>query len=250
MDASGLQSPPERLRSPSVEELGRLHQEIHIWMSQNRYQLQPVDNRPIWRVQNTTLTISTGLGVGSFYAMKRFRPNVRFPFDVVVPFLTFFVTHRFAQASQMPGLYDDLLRLPSPLGESARRILGAIRGGGKLPSQDLTGARGQPGRPTADARSSDADAAAEPRAEGWGQVPMPAELPKDAATGAMPAPAASGGSDAFGGSSSSSDGQGAAASWGPVDAGWDGQDDKASAASAPRRKTWDEIRAEIAAKKG
>lgn len=126
--------PTSRLTS---NELPRLHQELGLWMAHTRYQLQAADRTPIWRVQNTSMTISAGAGIGAYFAVKRFRPSVKFPFDTIVPFVCFYLTHRAAQVWQMPGLYDSFLFTGSPLGERAREILQALRKGGKLPSQEF-----------------------------------------------------------------------------------------------------------------
>ncbi|CAK9045916.1 unnamed protein product [Durusdinium trenchii] len=95
------------------------------------------DRIPLYRLENTSITWATGVGLGSYFALKRFRPSIAFPWDVVPPFVTFWLTHRFAQAAQMPQVWDSLLGLPSPLGDTARGILAAVRTDKRLPSEDF-----------------------------------------------------------------------------------------------------------------
>eukprot|EP00421_Protoceratium_reticulatum_P074131 CAMPEP_0168411650 /NCGR_PEP_ID=MMETSP0228-20121227/28308_1 /TAXON_ID=133427 /ORGANISM="Protoceratium reticulatum, Strain CCCM 535 (=CCMP 1889)" /LENGTH=136 /DNA_ID=CAMNT_0008425399 /DNA_START=69 /DNA_END=476 /DNA_ORIENTATION=+ len=119
-----------RIPRPSMQELPRLHQELGIWMAHTKYHLQPVERSPVWRVQNTSMTLSTGSGIGAYYLLKRWRPSLKFPFDILPPFIMFYLTHQAAQRWQLSGLYDSFLALSSPLGVQARQVLLSLRSGG------------------------------------------------------------------------------------------------------------------------
>lgn len=234
MDA-GMQRP---VPPPSMEEVQRLHQELNTWMSHTRYQLQAADYKPIWRVQNTALTLSTGAGLGAYVAVRRFRPGTKFPFDLIPAFVMYYFSHRIAHSVQSPGLYYSILNLESPMGSKARDILGAMRSGKPLPSTEFEKQRvpvrppqGQPGR----------------------EVPFPEPagftLPdNDAPASISAADGVKGGVDPWvgGGIDSMEAGN---SSWGahppaPERAGTPGE-------AAPRpRRTWEEIRAQAAAQQG
>lgn len=204
-----------------------MHQELGLWMAHTRYQVQRIDCIPIWRAQNTTITISTGVAVGFFFLTKRFAPSVRYPVDILPPFLGFASTHMGFQAWQLPGLCNAFLSLSTPLGAKTREILDSIRSNGKLPSHEFgsklpaTQARTPP-EPTA---ASDAD--------------IPAA---DAFTPAMPrqAPAA----DPWGETSP------APAHWGTGEEkdAWSALPADGNVSRMSQRRTWDEIRAANAAK--
>eukprot|EP00442_Polarella_glacialis_P023325 CAMPEP_0115049196 /NCGR_PEP_ID=MMETSP0227-20121206/1048_1 /TAXON_ID=89957 /ORGANISM="Polarella glacialis, Strain CCMP 1383" /LENGTH=74 /DNA_ID=CAMNT_0002432821 /DNA_START=88 /DNA_END=308 /DNA_ORIENTATION=- len=72
-DSMDMSAQWARIPRPSMQELPRLHQELGIWMANTRYQLHDVDRTPLWRVQNTSMLVSTGVGMGAYFAMKRFR---------------------------------------------------------------------------------------------------------------------------------------------------------------------------------
>mmetsp|Transcript_77579 Transcript_77579/g.169834 ORF Transcript_77579/g.169834 Transcript_77579/m.169834 type:complete len:275 (+) Transcript_77579:163-987(+) len=126
-----------KLASPSIQELPKLHQELGLWMAHTRYQAQPMDQMQIWRMQNTSVTFSTAAGIMSFFFFKRFNPAAKFPLDLIPPFFMFYFTHRAAQAAQLPGLYESFLVLSTPMGFKAREILQAMRENGRLPSHEF-----------------------------------------------------------------------------------------------------------------
>eukprot|EP00928_Gymnodinium_smaydae_P047782 TRINITY_DN31912_c0_g1_i1.p1 TRINITY_DN31912_c0_g1~~TRINITY_DN31912_c0_g1_i1.p1 ORF type:complete len:267 (+),score=50.92 TRINITY_DN31912_c0_g1_i1:95-895(+) len=215
-------------------ELPRLHKELGLWMAHTRYQLKPVDQQPIYRVQNTTMTLSTGTGIGTYYIMKRLRPSMRFPIDIIPPFVAFYLTHRAAQAWQMPGLYESLLSAPSPLGERAREILHSLRHGGRLPSDEFGTQLPQQMRP-----APGAGGAGEASTDAFGFDAAPAPAPAAGSSGA-PAAADAASADAWAQGDSIDNLAGTPAWTGPVEG--------ADAPPKPARTTtWDEIRARSAA---
>eukprot|EP00930_Biecheleria_cincta_P044603 TRINITY_DN30698_c0_g1_i1.p1 TRINITY_DN30698_c0_g1~~TRINITY_DN30698_c0_g1_i1.p1 ORF type:complete len:298 (-),score=46.18 TRINITY_DN30698_c0_g1_i1:20-808(-) len=249
-----------RIPRPTMQELPRLHQELGIWMSNARYQLSEVDRIPLWRVQNTSMTVATGAGIGVYFLMKRYRPSIKFPIDVIPPFVTFYLTHRTAQVYQMPGLWDSFLSLPSQLGSTSRGILEALRKGQRLPSDEF-GAAGTRPRPmpvpAASSSSKEPAAQVEPLAPSAGGVSMPspvesstpswgsggytAQMPQDPPAPAAPDPWALPDAGATPGAAPSSP-------WGTAGSeSWGGGE---QAAAPPKRMSWDEIRARNAAKEG
>mmetsp|Transcript_47834 Transcript_47834/g.104114 ORF Transcript_47834/g.104114 Transcript_47834/m.104114 type:complete len:224 (-) Transcript_47834:116-787(-) len=134
-----------RMERPSMQEMPRLQSELQVWIARSRYQLQEADRMPINRLHNTSMTLATGAGAASFFAVKRFRPGLAFPWDIVPGFVLFYITHRVAHRVQLPTFYDDLFASKTPLGFRSREILTAIRGGGSLPSHELEGSL-QPGQ--------------------------------------------------------------------------------------------------------
>ena len=197
-----------RIQRPNMQELQKLHYEMQLWMSHTRYQLHEVDRIPLWRVQNTSVTLATGLSFGCYFLFKRIRPGLTFPVDIIPPFLTFYATHRIAQVSQMGALWDSFLSLPSPLGDTARGLLAAVRANSKLPSDTFRRA-----------------APAPEGAAGSLPVPKPeagnAFFPEAAQPGPKDDPWGTGGSSA-----------------------WDG--DASDTKSSQRGTSWDEIRARSA----
>lgn len=126
-----------RTSAPTSQELPRLHQELGIWIANTRYKMENSDRVHIWKVQNTSMVIATGVGVGAYLLLKRFQPAIKFPWDTVPTFAAFYLTNRVSDAVQMPGLYNTFVRSPSPLGDRARDILQAIRNKGRLPSDEF-----------------------------------------------------------------------------------------------------------------
>lgn len=128
---------PSPFPRPTPKEVLRLHSEFQIWMRFGNYKLQSMDNMPLWRLRNTSMVLSTGAGVGAYFTLGHFSRSSRFPFGLVSSIATFFVVHHLTYASQLRGLYDTFLSLPSPLGEKARRILTDLREeSGHLPSEE------------------------------------------------------------------------------------------------------------------
>jgi len=128
-----------------------LHRELQMWIMNSGYQLQEREHRPVWRMHNTSLTLATGTGMGTYFLLKRFRPKAGLPLLCGIPTVAFYLAYRSFQFSQLGQLYDSLLVLPTPLGIRAREILSTLRNGdGRLPSDEY-GAR---------ARMSGASAAA------------------------------------------------------------------------------------------
>lgn len=247
---------------PTYQELPRLHQELGIWMSNARYQLSEVDRIPLWRVQNTSMTVSTGAGIGVYFLMKRFRPSIRFPIDVIPPFVTFYLTHRTAQVYQMPGLWDSFLSLPSQLGSTSRGILEALRKGQRMPSDEFGTASARPRPAPMPASSPSKEPAAQvealpPAAGGvggpspvessaptWGAGGYTGQVPQEPLAPAAPDPWAS--SDA--GSVGAMPGAMPTSPWGaPGNESWTGGE---QSTAPPKRLSWDEIRARNAAKEG
>lgn len=191
-------------------------------MSHTRYQLQEVDRIPLYRMENTSITVATGLGMGSYFALKRLRPGIAFPFDILAPLVTFCFTHRIAQAAQMPGVWDTFLGLPSPLGDTARKLLAAVRGNKRLPSDDFGRMR-----PAQEAHPQQREA----EGQGTPEFNVAPEVP-----GGLAGP---GGPGSFGIREEPAEPD----TWGS--APWGGQD---SASIAPKRTSWEEIRARAAQK--
>ena len=213
-----------RIPRPNLQELQKVHQELGLWMSHTRYQLHEVDRIPLYRLQNTSITMATGLGMGSYFALKRLRPGITFPLDVLAPFVTFCFTHRLAQAAQMPSLWDTFLGLPSPLGDTARSVLAAVRSNKRLPSDDFGRLRPRE-EPAKGPPAEGVEAASQQKEE----VSMPGFM---------------GGAPAMPGSSAPTKEEPEDA-WGSMS--WAGQD---SGSDAPKRTSWEEIRARAAQKDG
>lgn len=136
-DASQSTGAAPVVRRPSQQELYPLHRELQIWMALSKYQLQGLEHRPVWMVNNTSLTLSMGCGLGAYACIRHYRPGwTSLPKQVVPPFAAFYLTFQLAQSIQLPWLYERLLTAPSPLGSQSRAILDAIRTGGRLPSAD------------------------------------------------------------------------------------------------------------------
>merc|ERR1719313_3292575 len=76
--------------------------------------------------------------MGTHALIRMHRPNwmSSLPKQIVPPFCAFYLAFQTAQTFQLPGMYDQLLVLPSPLGARCREILELIRSGGRLPSVD------------------------------------------------------------------------------------------------------------------
>jgi len=233
---------------PSMQELPKMHQELGLWMAHTRYQVQSIDQIPVWRVQNTSITLSTGAGVSSFFLFRRLAPGLRFPIDIIPPFITFYLTHRAVQVWQLPGLYDSFLSLSSPLGFKAREILESIRNKGRLPSDEFgkayPAAPGAPGARSGQERSAPDDAGVDrtfgsvyPAGNSMDSATTPPP-PTDVAFPETPAPLADPWQESMSGGGDLSSGGGDP--WGPA-AG-------AQSQGPPRRRTWDEIRAHQAAR--
>jgi len=236
-----------------MQELPRLHQELGIWMSNTRYQLHDVDRNPLWRVQNTSMTVSTGMGIGAYFVQKRIRPGIKFPIDIIPPFVCFYLTHRAAQVYQMPGLWDSFLGLPSPLGATARGILEALRKGQRLPSAEFgTGLPRQPPSQRSVPASAAQEAAGLPAAESWS--PGTPEAPQAPAENSTP----SWGSGGFNGAAQEPTPQPPSqdpwadnsnlANLTPVSDSWEGLSGSEEAKQVPKRLSWEEIRARNAQK--
>lgn len=236
------------LRPPGVEELPRLHRELGIWMSNTKYQLQPVDCLPLWRVQNTTMTVATGAGISAYYLLQKMRPGMKFPISTVPPFIAFYFTYHAAQASQMPGLYRSLLSLPSPLGSITRDILGSLRNKGKLPSDDYGSRLPAPGMPRPPQQDGPASEAFPAESSSWGSRPAAYPPPEAPSTSFQqswspppeppPPPAPSQGQwDGFDGGAIP-----------PSNDPW--ATEQSQAPKAKKTRTWDEIRAEAARNAG
>eukprot|EP00927_Polykrikos_kofoidii_P056302 TRINITY_DN50456_c0_g1_i1.p1 TRINITY_DN50456_c0_g1~~TRINITY_DN50456_c0_g1_i1.p1 ORF type:complete len:245 (+),score=35.73 TRINITY_DN50456_c0_g1_i1:47-736(+) len=215
------------------QELPKLHQQLSTWLMQSKYQLQPNEYRPIWRAQNTSLTLATGSGVGSYYLMRRHFPKLRFPMDLFAPCVTFYLSYRTSQGFQMYSMYESILNMPSPLGESARNLLGTMRGDETSPLQELAKSRG-----SVAARDEDRTEEARKLVGGKEGSDVPVDF------GNEPSgkdPWASTGADIMGGTAA--DG---------LEPSWSGADGFGTVADAqpkpPKRRTWDEIRAEAAQK--
>jgi len=138
-------SQPSVIARPSNPEVIRLHRELQIWMMHTRYHLQGVDNQPVWRMHNTSLTLGTGGGIGTFFVFRKFVPKLKFPFSFIPPTVLFYLTYRASQVQQLPNLYGALLTLPTPLGAKGREVLSALRdGGAQLPSQEFANQKAPP----------------------------------------------------------------------------------------------------------
>lgn len=227
-----------------MEELPRLHRELGIWMSNTKYHLQPIDCVPLWRVQNTTMTVATGTGIGAYYLLNKMRPGMKFPFSTLPPFIAFYITYHAAQASQMPGLYRSLLGLPSPLGSISRDILGSLRNAGRLPSDDYGTRLPTPGAPRTQPQASPAsEAFASDSGSGYPPPNMPtaarqswsADPPPLDSLG--PPPASEPQWDGFDGGSLP-----------PSNDPWAG--DESQAPKEKKVRSWDEIRADAARNAG
>lgn len=205
-------------------------------MAHTRYQLQAPDKMQVWRVQNTTMTVATGAGIGCYFLLKRFSPGIKFPWDIAAPFVMFYLTHRATQVWQLPGLYESFLRNQSPLGSRSREILDALRTGGRLPSDEF-GTKLPPPRSANDSAGS-----AEQGAAAFVDASQGASAPLSRFSEANPdLAAASPAADPWagdGGLGSGSSLEGAPA--------WDDWDSGSQAKGPPRKKTWDEIRAAAA----
>mmetsp|Transcript_3703 Transcript_3703/g.6655 ORF Transcript_3703/g.6655 Transcript_3703/m.6655 type:complete len:241 (-) Transcript_3703:126-848(-) len=226
----------KQIPRPTRTELPRVHEELGIWMSHTRYQLHDVDRIPLWRVQNTSIAVGTGVGIGSYLALKRFRPSIKFPIDILPPFVAFYAMYRFASVAQWSGLWDTFLSLPSPLGETARGLVAAVRSGGRLPSDDFGRAplrpaqQSQTAKPTQQMQQMQQAEADAPRFHA--QAGQPAEAPsleRKEMFGRPPAPSEA-----------------------PETLGWGGGgwEETASTSSpeqsASKRTSWDEIRRKAA----
>mmetsp|Transcript_79078 Transcript_79078/g.255570 ORF Transcript_79078/g.255570 Transcript_79078/m.255570 type:complete len:264 (-) Transcript_79078:176-967(-) len=253
---------PPQITRPTMPELPKLHQELGLWMAHTRYQVQPPDQIQIWRVQNTSIALATGAGIGTFFLLKRVRPSMKFPIDIIPPFVTFYLTHRAAQIWQLPSLYDSFLDLTTPLGFKAREILEAVRADGRLPSHEFgtqmpqAGAsrtppapRGAPPpAPAPEARDGDFSFAAFPPPVAETSGPGYSNMGMGKMEGDIPAPSADPWSEAGLGGGSAGE---PAAPGGPTE-GWDfsgpggAQTEGAGRGAPPRRRSWEEIRADQA----
>lgn len=223
-----------------MQEVLRLHKELNLWVSNSRYQLQAADYKPIWRVQNTSMITACGAGAAAYAGFKRFRPKMGFPYDIVPPFVMYFLSYRVAQAAQTPGLLGSILALESPLGSTAREILSAMRTGGQLPSNNLD-----------KQRQAQAASPMEPPRDDGIQTPAggfasfeaddgAASTPTSPTTTAMPTAA-----DPWDGSADGvGPADGASMAWGSAAPAADIATSPAT--SPPKRRSWDEIRAQAA----
>lgn len=231
-------------------------------MMHTRYQMQALDNQPIWRMHNTSVTVGTGAGIGSFYLLGRYVPKLKFPVNVVPPLVLFYFTYRAAQVQQMPGMYASILSLPTQLGSKGREVLTALRNGSHLPSQEFANMKpppgpGQPGSaetavmPAIDDappvqqlfqpdQGLSSGAFQPPERDRFGKAtPRPALIPEPA-----PAPTA----DPWGQDGSITAAGAAPGSLAPP--AWEGGDGWGSEESKPepkQRSSWEEIRARQAA---
>jgi len=185
-----LDSIPQVVRRPSQRELYPLHRELQIWMALSKYQLQGLEHRPVWTVNNTSLTLSMGSGLGCHALIRQYRPSwTSLPKQVIPPFAAFYLAFQAAQAIQLPWLYDRLLTSPSPLGHQSRELLNALRTGARLPSADWERERAAQAAKRAEAPGTAGDKPDErpsvrdvtpppPTVDGWGVAPPapPAEI--------------------------------------------------------------------------
>jgi len=237
-DASLQFGMPSFLTRPSHEEVVRLHRELQVWMMHTRYTVQGVDNQPLWRMHNTSLTLGTGAGIGAYLAVAKIMPKLQ-PLVRAVPATVFFyITYRAIQIQQLPYFYTSLLTLPTPLGGKGREVLTALRNGGLLPSQEFAnqmppppataGAAAGPPASEASERSpvffAGDDQAPPPRVSSLEPAPTPVADPWGADAG-------------FGGSGVGGEATGFGDAW-PAEQ---------AKAPAKTRATWDEIRARQAA---
>eukprot|EP00933_Yihiella_yeosuensis_P054153 TRINITY_DN5252_c0_g2_i1.p1 TRINITY_DN5252_c0_g2~~TRINITY_DN5252_c0_g2_i1.p1 ORF type:complete len:261 (-),score=55.72 TRINITY_DN5252_c0_g2_i1:91-873(-) len=248
-----------RIERPSLQELPKLQQELGIWMANTKYQMQDVDRFPLWRVQNTSMVLSTGCGISAHYALQKFRPGIKFPLSVIPPFVTFYLAHRAAQTSQMPGLWSSFLALPSPLGASARGILEALRRGKRLPSDEYGSTIPMPGQRTPQAppkpaskvpQEAKTENSTTPQ-DGWGGIPAAPDMSSNSGFGVSipqqvtpvePKPVDPWAENSGPGSSMIPDSS--------FDSGWGGDAEAGkSAPQQPKRMSWDEIRQKHAAQK-
>jgi len=238
MDAAYQGRMPPQITRPTMPELPKLHQELGLWMAHTRYQVQPPDQIQIWRVQNTSIALATGAGIGTFFLLKRVRPSIKFPIDIIPPFVTFYLTHRAAQIWQLPSLYDSFLDLTTPLGFKAREILEAVRADGRLPSHEFGNQMPQAGA----SRTPPVPRSAPPMAPA-----APEARDGDFSFAAFPPPAAETSGPGLGAGSAGEP----AAPGGPTE-GWDfsgpggAQTEGAGRGEPPRRRSWEEIRADQA----
>jgi len=227
-----------------------VHREMQIWLAHTRYQMQGIDNVPVWRMTNTSLTVAVGHGLGAFYGLRKLRPSWGFPMNIIPAAILFPMTYWAAQVVQLPGMYVTLLSLPTPLGVKGREVLAALRNGGLLPSQEF-GTKLPPRGGEQGSAPASVDAPASPSAipsspstddGSLAAASTSPELSQDAAPGALPAAADQ---DPWAANTP--------ASAGPVPA-WDSsswEDQSPSAApsepSRPAPTSWEEIRARNAA---
>lgn len=126
------------IRPPSRDELSKLHLEIQMWMQQSGHRLELHEQRPVWKMYNSSLTFATGSGWGALVGATKMFPG-KGPMYLIVPASAAFLgVFRVSQWFQLPSLYTHLLASDSPLGVNARSILTALRSGDSrqpLPSE-------------------------------------------------------------------------------------------------------------------
>jgi len=236
---------------PTREELPRLHRELGLWMAHTRYRLVPPEQAPVWRVQNTSFTLSTGSGIGTFYLLKRLNPALKFPWDLFPPFIIFYLTHSAAHVWQLPGLYESFLGLSTPLGVRTREVLEALRTGGRLPSHEF-GTQLPPLRPPGQQRGASETPVGE--AGAFGQA---TSVEDDATRTGQPGWTHDA-STSSGWTPDASTPGGEPNETAPPPLGWAGgglpegggwgttQEEQAAGKTPPPRRSWDEIRARAA----
>lgn len=129
---------PKAMRPPSRDELSRLHMEVQMWMQQSAHKLELHEQRPVWKMYNSSLTFATGSGWAALMGSTKLFPG-KGPMYLIVPASAAFLgVFRLSQWFQLPTLYTHLLASESPLGVNSRNILTALRSGEKatpLPSE-------------------------------------------------------------------------------------------------------------------
>jgi len=169
-----------------------------------------------------------------FYYIKKYHTSIKFPLSMLPPFVVFYMTHRAAQISQMPGVYESFASMSSPLGVQVREILTSLRSGGRLPSDDIRKMQAPATQASATQPSGeepfpdwqrplDMDASANKAP--LPDAPYPAPMPDPWAAGA-----GSSGQPEFGGDT------------------WGSSAEQQPSKQFPQRTSWEEIRARSAAR--